>query len=207
MLNLRNRAVKKGFGHILISYFHFVSVHRTNFKTKDNRVNATCRVQFHNPDSDLISVTPAEKNKVNQAERSQTAAHHAATQSVTPSVGHRDFLRLWDSREPQWELLSTHGGNLERCWAFPPPQPLIEKYEGLAAAELKSGLTEVMTKNLGRDMKESLTLLGSGAGSLYMALTHRSSSWCPVCRTTSSCVSVAGAVCHVGFDALRWEWF
>lgn len=55
-------------------------------------------------------------------------------------------------------------------------------------------------------MKESLTLLGSGAGSLYIALTHHSSSWCPVCQTTSSCVSVAGAVWHAGFDALRWEW-
>lgn len=81
------------------------------------------------------------------------------------------------------------------------------KIRRFGSGRVEVGLTEVMTKNLGRDMKESLTLLGSGAGHLYMALMHRSSSWCPVCRTTSSCVSVVGAVCHVGFDALRWEWF
>lgn len=37
---------------------------------------------------------------------------------------------------------------------------------------MKSGLTEVMTKNLGRDMKESLTLLGSGAGTSLHGFSH-----------------------------------
>lgn len=52
------------------------------------------------------------------------------------------------------------------------------KIRRFGSGRVEVGLTEVMTKNLGRDMKESLTLLGSGAGRLYMALTHRSSSWC-----------------------------
>lgn len=171
MLNLRNRAVKKGFGRILISYFHVVSIHRTNFKTKDNQVNATCRVQFHNPD--LISVTPAEKNKVKQAERSQTAAHHAATQSVTPSVGHRDFLRL----QRTTVRAVIHARRKPGTGLSLPTSPTSDrKIRRFGSGRVEVGLTEVMTKNLGRDMKESLTLLGSGAGRLYMALTHRSSS-------------------------------
>ncbi len=59
--------------------------------------------------------------------RSSQARHHAAIQrrnkwetkslrSISLEKVIKPFPKLWDSREPQWEHLSTNGRNMEQWW-------------------------------------------------------------------------------------------